>query len=383
MQSIFRPVYEPVTKRLGQASSIRPVFYVNTLTGNDSNGGRTATSAKLTLAAAHSAIVALGNIGTIRITAPSTNPVLNLNFSSGNLIFESTDGSPWYTEFVLKRTSGWTLESGSIYSQSSGAAGNDPYIETLTDADGFFPRLSLNSSTPTTPANGQWGYTGGKWYVNLPAGENPNSHTIKFPAITRGWAISGGVSTFRNAYFRYAEAEGLIDTSNGAIVQAENCTFQYGGCGIEAINTSIVSCLNCLAVRNRNDGFNSRNTARIILNNCESSYNLDEGASNHNSSIFDITGGRYHHNGHGGITAIDSTTLNLYSVTVDYNGSTGPSQGERGGINYITTSSGVCQNCTCQNNTGEGFNCQSSGTVSVVNLTSGTGQGNTLADVTC
>lgn len=358
-------------------------FYVDTVTGSDSNNGRSPFSAKVTLAGAYNALVALGGVGIIRIVAPATNPVLNLNFSSGDITFDSTNGAPWYTEFVLKRTSGWSLESGSIYSQASGAAGNSPYIETLTDSDGFFVRLVSNASTPTTPANGEWGYSGGKWYVNLPSGEDPNAHTIKFPAITRGWAISGSArAVIRNAYFRYAEAEGLIDTSNSAIVRAENCTFQYGGSGIEAINSSIITCVNCVSIRNRNDGFNARNTAQIYMYDCDSSYNIDEGASNHDSSVMTIEGGRYHHNFSGGCTVVNTGIMHLSGITVDFNGAKAGGGIETNGINFDTGTSGSVTNSTAANNTGCGLYCNAA-TVTITNLTSGLAEGNTLADVLC
>lgn len=357
------------------------VVYVNSVSGNNSNTGLSFSQAKLTVA---SALTTLGASGKVKIYAPITTPIIFTSISSGNYSFESYDDNYWYTEGVLQRTSGWTNTTSTIYTQNSGASGNDPYIETLLDSDGYYARLRRNLSTPTTPANGEWGYTGGAWYVNFPAGENPNSHTIKFPSFTRGWAISGSTKVnFSKGYFRYCDSEGLIDLTNTSSVRCNGCVFQYGGSGIEAIDTSTVVCHDCISFRNQNDGFNARNSAKMYLYDCESYRNLDEGVSPHDSSQLTLTNSYFHHNLSGGCTAINSTSMVINNCIISNNGLNAQAGIEANGINYSNTASGQITNTISRDNNRSGFYCTSSGSIAFDNFSSGIANGNIEADDLC
>lgn len=367
-----------------QASGV--VLYVNASTGSDSNNGRTPTAAKLTLDGARTALNALGGNGVIRVTAASSAPVQGfVDFAAGNVIVEGLNNVPWYcdrTTTIAVGAGGWTSVGGGIYSRSSTSSSALWYVATLADGNGLQTVLTQETGTPTAPSAGEFGYSGSTLYVHLPGDVDPNLHQFKRASTAYLIRASGTAQlTVRDMVGRYSNGNICEVTSANARLTLQDSTIEYanGNCVGDSA-AGVLICTNVTARRATNDGFNL-NLATVILDNCTGEYNDDEGASPHQTANLTIYGGRYHHNGHGGITAVNSAVMNLYGVTVDYNGATGPSQGERGGINYITTSSGVCQNCICQNNTGEGFNRQSSGTVTITNLTSGLAQGNTLADV--
>lgn len=375
---------------------ILPVFsqgvtiYVNTASGSDSNNGLTPGAAKLSLDGARLAVVSAGGVGKILVSAAEASPVQGfVDFGTGivNVTIDAYGASSWHcqrTTTIAVGAGGWTNEGGGVYSRASSSSSALWYVATLADGNGFQTVLTQETGTPSTPGEGEFGYVSNTLYVHLPGGVDPNLHQFKRASTNYLIRASGTARVaIRNLVGRYSNGTICEVASAGAQMTIQDSVVEYanGNCvGDSAAGIGI--CSNVTARRAVNDGFNV-NLGIWTLTDCTGEYNDDEGASPHQTSRLTIYGGRYHHNGHGGITAVNSAVLNLYGVTVDYNGATGPSQGERGGINYITTSSGICEDCTCQNNTGEGFNCQSSGDVTVTNLTSGTGEGNTLADVTC
>lgn len=343
------------------------VIYVNSSTGNDSNNGLSPALPKLTLDGARLALVALGAIGTIKVTAPEATPVQGfVDFSSGQTTIEGLNGVTWHCQRVTTIAAGaggWTNEGGGIYSRASSASSALWYVATLPDGNGLQTILTQETGTPNAPSAGEFGYVVNVLYVHLPGDVDPNLHQFKRASTNFNLRASGTAKlTLRNLVARYSNGAVIECSAAGASIFAENCDFDYGAIGISDSAAGRIICNSCRARRNINDGFNA-NFATWTLNSCEGAYNDDEGASPHQTSSLTINGGRYHHNGHGGLTAVNSAIMVLNQVEVDNNGVNAGAAGERGGINYLTTSTGSCTGCNTHDNTGEGFNCTSSATV--------------------
>lgn len=85
-------------------------------------------------------------------------------------------------------TSGWTNTSGNIYSRA------ETYTTLgVTTNDSTYPNLTKNTSTPTTPAAGEWGSSAGSLYINIAT--NPNTSKT----VTYCWAFPTAI-TFNNCW---------------------------------------------------------------------------------------------------------------------------------------------------------------------------------------
>lgn len=110
-----------------------------------------------------------------------------LTISAANVTFRNCiarnnglgNGAHGFSSFRVRQslTSGWT-GGPSIYQQSF-TYSDITAVNILSGASaGTYPKLLRNTSTPTTPAIGEYGYTGGILYINL-NGSNPNGQTIQ------------------------------------------------------------------------------------------------------------------------------------------------------------------------------------------------------------
>jgi parallel beta helix pectate lyase-like protein len=375
--------------RLLPATSLGITMYVNSVSGNDSNSGLTSGAAKLTLDGARTALEALGGVGTIRVHAPITNPVQGfVTFSTGRMTLEGMDsGTLWYTERTTTWTSGWTDAGGGVWSRANGGGDADiMFVPTMLDSDGFGRTLLKNTSTPTTPAAGQFGRDATNFYVHLVGDASANSNTIK--RHNTGFLIraSGTVRlTIRNGVGRYTGSNGVFEcNAAGATMILENCTGTYSAsAGVSLpVGAGTVICTNCTMQRHSNDGYNQHGGS-LTLNNCDASYNDDEGAAVHDGLTLTIHGGRYHHNQSAGCSAVISgTKMYLTDVLVDFNGAKAGGGIETNGIVFDTGTSGSVTDCIAENNTGAGFYCNAA-TVEIVNLTSGLAAGNSAPDDEC
>lgn len=368
-------------RRLIEGRRLEAVYYVNTVSGNDSNNGTSPGSPKLTLAAAQALLPAQG--GTIRIKAPSAYPVVGwVSFSTGHVTLESMDDDYWYVERVTTYTSSWTSQGSNIYSRSDGGVTSTLlFVPSQTDADGFQRMLVKNTVTPTTPAAGEFGQSGGNYYVHLVGDENPNSHTIKRASTAYLFQSTGTCFlTVRNCVGRYTGSGGAFTCgSTTASLQVENCIAQYSeGIGFSSSGGFLIAKF-CVSHKHVNDGF-STNGGFSILEDCEAAYNTDEGLGAHTAGVTYVVRGRYHHNNSAGLSAVNSNTkMYVQDAVVDYNGAKNQAGIERHGIVYDTGTSGTLSNVLTENNTGSGFYCNG-GTVTQTNVTS---RNNSEADDPC
>lgn len=363
-------------------------LYVNSVSGNDSNSGLTPALAKLTLDNARStAVSSYGAKAKIFVNAPNSTPVQGfVDFSSGIWEIDGYNGQTWYIERATTWSSGWSDLGSGIYSRVQAGDADLMFVTTQTDSDGFQRFLTKNTSTPTTPSAGQFGVSGGSFYVHLFDDANANSHTIK--RHNTGYLIrTTGTTklTISNAYGQYNGSNGVFEASgvNSTLI-CKNCTAIYSnntGFGVPVSGGRLIA-YNCLSQRHVNDGFNI-NANRADLINCDGSYNLDEGASPHNDSILNVIDGRYHHNNRGGLTAVGTSNMNVNGAIIENNGLDAQAGIEANGFNYANTAIGSLINCIARNNNRSGFYCANSASVSFTNFLSGVAQGNNEADTLC
>lgn len=128
------------------------------------------------------------------------------------------------TRLATVTTSGWVLQSGSIY-RSRSASGTPGSTGVSTDrADGNTrvvtsagTQLTENTSTPSSPTSNQWGITGGYLYINL-GGTDPNTVTVTSDIVS-GYGIQF-----------YSTSGGFQDMSHNLV--AQNTIRNVDGFGI-------------------------------------------------------------------------------------------------------------------------------------------------------
>lgn len=311
-------------------------IYVSTLATIDGIGTR--DNPMSSIVSALSACAGLDN-WTICIQAPESKPLRSeaTYESTQNLSITGWDNEPWYC-YGSEIITDWTLVSGGIYRKSLGWTTTSlAVVTTMSEQIGdrfFFKKLLHNTTTPTTPAEGEIGYQNGVLYIRLPNSENPNSHNIEVGRrnsllLTRGF----GTLTVRYMIGRYFLSAGLRNGASGqppgtGKLDVFDTTIEYtsnNGIGATGQN-ELTTCTRVKCYRVANDGFNLHKTtgtgaALMILNGCEGSYNGDrfndsaQGASNHEDSVLIINGGKYDYNVSGGMVVINTARCDINGAT--------------------------------------------------------------------
>lgn len=75
----------------------------------------------------------------------------------------------------------------------------------------------------------------------------------------------------------------------------------------------------CLAVNNRNDGFNFHKFGDTHLLDCEGHYNFDDGNSHHDGCTGSIIGGEWSYNGKGGCSPTYGAQIDIYNTYCHHN----------------------------------------------------------------
>jgi hypothetical protein len=372
-------------------------YYVST-SGSDSNAGMTAASPLATVSHGYGRLGEIG--GTLYLDAPESDPfrtAFNLNVAR-RIVLDATDRrNPWHWYGTTKYTSGWTSAGGNVWYQtiSTGSPLLDTnptapiFITTMTDGS-FYASLSPVGDT-TTPGQGEYGFNEatGRVYVRMPADQDPNDHDLEVSTELAPIRVSNNRSApliVRNGVIRGGRTGGLVATATGSggMIIAEDMTVQFCNNNV-AIQPSGgfagMLCRRVVSQKAMNDGFNLHNDdllpCYMRLEDCEGSYNADEGASPHDSTVMDIIGGTYHHNGSAGVTAIQNALLRIFGASFTDNSQTiGPSLTE-GGIYYSDSASGYVVSAVVEDNDGPGIYVAKVGGVDVLSLTS---SGNTYSD---
>ena len=299
------------------------------------------------------------------------------------------DGDPWHLYGSLAVTSGWSADGDGVYSR---AATVDPtsgvWVTSLTETIGdrtFILTLDKNTSTPTTPGVGEYGWASNVLYVKLPSSADPNSHTIELSlssgaTITSDCAaleLQSGVLKFHNPGGVYAPSGNLTAT---------DCVGRHGGSsrGIWATNNAAnMRLTRCYGWRSANDGFNVHGTGKTLLVDCDGSYNDDEGASAHDTATMTVIGGRYGFNVQSGIGSV-GTSVNV--ITGDPllvgNARDATEATTAAGLMMYETTSVLIGGVTAQTNNGSGVRIEATATIlgGLDGIKSGTVEGNDLAD---
>jgi hypothetical protein len=367
--------------RRAYAQQSENVIYVNSIDGNDANDGLTPSQAKLSLEGAR---LALEGRGTIRVHAPTTHPVAGyVEFSSGQITIEGMNSaSTWYCErgvTTILPGAEWEDHGDGIFSHPLAESSGVMWVSAL-DRAGFLTKLPINSANPTAPDVGEIGYADDLIYVHLTGDRNPADFTFKRNGV--GYlirALGDAQLTLRNGIFRHAVGSAIELASEDARLECEACAVQYSGIGFGASAAGELVCIGCFGQRNTLSAFNIA-FSTTLLENCDGSYNDGEGVLAHQTANLTILGGRYHHNGSGGVTALHQAVVHLTSVEVDHNGRNGTGELKRGGLIFADTANGSVTDCHTHDNEGEGFYCATAGEVEVNGLTS---ENNTLDDVMC
>lgn len=311
---------------------------VDTVSGSDANVGSAALPVQ-TLSYAMALCAGLPD-WTIKVIAPQATPIragFDYN-SSFDLTIEGWDDEPWYLYGSTKLET-WANTTGTIW-RKAGSYAVAPHIIvrdlTETVGDEVWPvRLLPNTTTPTTPAVGQTGYSGGFVYVNMPDGSDPNGHTIEAATRNYGlWTYGEGRLTVRDGVFRHFLLAGVL---NGLSTQpdgygnltVEDTLIEFAGAsgGVTTSgNNEDTVCTRVQSYRALNDGFNHHlgaggGAALMTLNDCDGSYNGDQagqssqGASPHETAHLVINGGRFKYNV-SGVGGIQDAVMDLHGDTV-------------------------------------------------------------------
>lgn len=329
--------------RWGMGAEPQHVWYVNSVAGDDDNDGRTPDTPLATLSGAMVRIRAQSTEDcTVAIFAPQDAPIRETSAvavdTGGTVRFvPQTPGTRWHASGAQRFDGGWDSEGDGVYSQavSMPTEINFPiaFVRTLLNSDGQPVVLrTRNTATPTTPDEGEYGYTGGTYYLHLPGGVNPNIHTVEIATanqvirvshgstatITNGrlWGVGGAVVVAGTASPTLGEAEVYLDNT----IMEFAADSGLAGAGYVAY----IYAENCLARWVGNDGFNhhgvSGNTAIMELVDCEGAWNDDEGVSPHDDTRLILVRGVYHHNGSGGLTSVDNAETQLVDTEFHHNG---------------------------------------------------------------
>lgn len=392
--------------KYGIGSGVQTVWYLDSTAGNDGNTGRTAGAPIKTMARLMQGLKASAPAATTLtalIAAPSEAPlrlnaamILDMPGSHTVRLLPANPARPWYAYGSERITSGWTHTGNGVYSHAltrSSKSGLIAWVPDLLDADGLPARIHTNAATQTAPAEGEYGWASNIYYLHLPGDRNPNSYAIEIPLIgvVVTAAASGMVCVIEDAELA-GSTDPVAHAQAGGKIIARRSTAKHGQTGWTTSGSTpgTFEGMDCLGTMCVNDGFNIHGTGgRSVLINCEGAYNDDEGASPHDSTYLVVVGGRYHHNGSGGITAANQCTLDLLPyqgvpVEADHNRRIYlPSVGnaDRGGIVAMDTAVANVFALNSHDNPGPGISRQSTTTWNVLGtVTSGTAAGNGVAD---
>lgn len=373
------------------------VYYVDSVTGDNSNTGFSPDTAFLTLAAAYAVLT--GRTGTIRVMAPEASPLREqlTHNTATTITIEGVDGAAWYM-FGTNILTGWTSVGGGIYSKAlTGYPGtlSTVLVSTLTDDYGYWLRLTPNTSTPTMPAAGEFGWSSNTLYIHLPEDANPASHTVQ--AARRNYCVwahsNSNLLTLRDGHFYGGNISCTRagTTGSGGTIAAYDCVARYAGSaggfamggGLSSLTLTRCTAEGCL-----NDGVNLHSDAVesiATLVDCVGRHNGDEGMSPHDNCIVYDNGGHYHHNGGPGVTAVESAQMFLNGTLIEHNQLTATEaqlNDTAAALHFRDAdTSGTLTNVTCRNNEGRGVRIAAPENVIISGLLSGISQGNALEDV--
>lgn len=389
--------------KYGIGTGVQTVWHVNSVTGNDANTGRSPAAPIKTMERLLQGVRATAPIATPKtayIDAPEESPLrlsstFFIDFAATVRLLAATPGRPWHAIGSERIVDTWTDVGGGIYSHAlvrNNASGLQCHLPEVLDPDGHPLRVLANASSQTAPDEGEYGWASDVYYVHLPGGINPSGHAVEIPlanSIVQAQHADASI-VVEDAVLTGGRSAGIY-AGLGRVVGRRVLSQLHGTNGFGTIadaghESRYESCIGRLCP---NDGFNLQGSGFMALVDCDGSWNVDEGASPHSTSVMAIAGGRYHHNGSAGITAVNQSVLDLLPyqgqpIEVDHNRRlymASPGSGDRGGLVALDTVTANVYALHAHDNPGPGVSRQSTVTWNVLGtITSGTGQGNGTED---
>lgn len=380
-------------------------WYVDTVAGDDANSGRSSTSPYKTWRQVDASIRAANQSSpTIYINAPEYAPLRIprgtgiIKDDGGTLQFlPMNPGVKWHMYGTETVTTGWTHQGSGVYSRPHSllsVVNPIALVETLLDDHGQPTRIFKRATTETAPAAGEYGYSGGTYYIRLPGNANPNAHRIDIVSVTVLMrADNNSTITLGHGHLRGGQNAVVYALGNGGAIYAHDTTaelsFQIGAWATTA-NVRIMRLERCVGRYAANDGFNHHGNpgAPVLMEliDCEGAYNGDEGFSPHDDCVSIVRGGHYHHNGSGGITSVGNAVTYLNGAEVSHNRLSFSGAGsDVGGISILEQSKLVSLDLYSHDNPGPGIEIETSAGAVWTDqggTRSGTAHGNGAPDMT-
>lgn len=207
-------------------------------------------------------------------------------------------------------TSGWTLQSGSIYSRTVTGTPLAVYLDQQSawnaDLNSRAIQLAVAGS-PTSPGTNEWGFDAGTLYVNI--GTDPASDTIRVTSSTtpiiqvlqgaadlllRGFEVGMvGSSGFMLAAAQDANQRTATDILLDCFwtFGCQNQTLAAGAVtnnGISIQAPCFVEAVGCVFDLSENDGVSIKQGGRVKLSSCHISRAQDDLVSNHYQSHLEM-----------------------------------------------------------------------------------------------
>jgi hypothetical protein len=333
-------IITPTWRRGAQSPAIMRILppnplFVDTVRGT-AGGKGTYDSPVNSLGIAQALCAGLG-FWVIRVRAPESHPLRQeIVYESTMLLqVEGLDAEPWYIYASEILTGSWA-KTGPVYSKVLNyTLLTQVVVTSLTESmagKSFHPKLLLNTTTPTTPAPGEFGYQGGVLYVRLWDDSAPSLHTLE--AARRNTCLSTvgfGALTIKDVVARHALVNCL---HNGRFGQPEGTGKLYvqdslaeyavnGGVGAAGQNEETI-CTRVEVNRISNDAFNVHaltGAGYMELRACKGKYSGDkagqsaQGASCHESTHLVLKGGDYSWSVSGGVVAIETSRCDIHGDT--------------------------------------------------------------------
>src|SRR5690606_893967 len=227
-----------------------------------------------------------------------------------------------------------------------------------------------NTATPTTPAPGEYGYSGGTYYIHLPGDVDPNEHTVEIAhADYLIFALNNSTVVIRDGDLRGAQI-GVVnvgssagETAGAGTIHAFDTDASFSA--DSAFRTSQyvkgLYAVRCRGMYCRNDGFNHHcvsgvNAPLMELIDCEAAWNDDDGASPHETTRMIIRGGVFHHNGSSGFSGVNASDSQIIDAEFHSNLLLNPNLtgAETGGVNLIHTARMATTNLYTHDHPGPG-----------------------------
>jgi hypothetical protein len=271
------------------------------------------------------------------VHAPESNPLRQeIIYESTKLLqIEGLDAEPWFI-YGSEILAGSWAGNGPVYAKVLNYTSLTQVVVTsLTESvadKNFHPKLLANTTTPTTPGRGEFGYQGGVLYVRLWDDSAPTLHTLEaarrntclstvgFGALTIKDVVARHalVNCLHNGRFGQPEGTGKLYVQDSLVEYAVN-----GGVGAAGQNEETI-CTRVDAYRIANDAFNLHaltGAGYMELRACKGKYSGDkagqsaQGASCHESTHLVLKGGDYSWSVSGGMVAIETSRCDIHGDT--------------------------------------------------------------------